>query len=68
MFVGLFSIPVLIRAMGASRFGILTLAWAFVGYTSLFDFGLGRALTKAVAEKVGTPDRGHIPEIFWGSM
>ncbi len=68
MLVGLISIPILIRAMGTNRFGILTLAWALIGYTSLFDLGLGRALTKVVAEKVGTPDRGQIPELFWGSM
>ena len=68
MLVGLVSIPILIRAMGADRFGILTLAWALIGYTSLFDLGLGRALTKVVAEKVGTSDRGQIPELFWGSM
>jgi O-antigen/teichoic acid export membrane protein len=68
MLVGLISIPILIRAMGTNRFGILTLAWALIGYTSLFDLGLGRALTKVVAEKVGTSDRGQIPELFWGSM
>jgi O-antigen/teichoic acid export membrane protein len=68
MLVGLVSIPVLIRAMGPDRFGVLTLAWALIGYSSLFDLGLGRALTKVVAEKIGTSDRGQIPELFWGSM
>lgn len=66
--VGLVSIPILIQAMGTNRFGILTLAWALIGYTSLFDLGLGRALTKVVAEKVGTSERGQIPQLFWGSM
>src|SRR5258708_10454016 len=46
MLVALGAIPVLIRTLGADRFGILTLAWMLIGYCSLFDLGLGRALTK----------------------
>src|SRR5204863_432183 len=48
------AIPALIRILGADRFGILTLAWMLIGYCSLFDLGLGRALTKLVSE--GTED------------
>lgn len=35
--------------MGEEAFGILTLLWAAIGYFSLFDFGLGRALTQIIA-------------------
>jgi O-antigen/teichoic acid export membrane protein len=31
--------------------GLLTLSWSIIGYASLFDFGLGRALTQVVAER-----------------
>ncbi len=68
MLVGLVSIPILIRAIGTDRFGLLTLAWALIGYFSLFDLGLGRALTKVVAEKIETSDRTEITELFWGSI
>jgi O-antigen/teichoic acid export membrane protein len=51
---GVFAIPPLIAGLGTSRFGILTLAWIAVGYFSLFDLGMGRALTKLVAERIGT--------------
>jgi O-antigen/teichoic acid export membrane protein len=51
MLVALGTIPALIRTLGADRFGILTLAWMLIGYCSLFDLGLGRALTKLVAER-----------------
>jgi len=51
MLVALGAIPSLIRALGADRFGILTLAWMLIGYCSLFDLGLGRALTKLVSER-----------------
>ena len=40
------AIPLLIRRLGVDRFGVLTLAWALVGYFGLFDLGLGRALDK----------------------
>ena len=43
------TIPYLIRQVGIEAFGILTLVWALIGYFSLFDFGLGRALTQQVA-------------------
>lgn len=47
--VGLLVIPGLIDGMGAEAFGLLTLIWAAIGYFSLFDFGMGRALTQTVA-------------------
>ena len=48
MSVALFAIPMLIRRVGTDRFGILTIAWMVVGYFSLFDLGLGRAMTNLV--------------------
>lgn len=62
MVVALGAIPALIRALGAERFGILTLAWMLIGYCSLFDLGLGRALTKLVSQGSGPePDSGNDP-------
>ena len=58
LLVAIFAIPLLIRALGTPRFGILTLAEMVVGYYSLFDLGLGRALTKLVAEKLGAGKGG----------
>ena len=54
LLVAIATIPFLIANLGTARFGVLTLAWMVVGYFSLFDLGLGRALTKLVAEKLGT--------------
>ncbi len=53
-------IPLLARTLGADRFGLLSLAWVVVGYFSLFDFGLGKALTKAVAEHLGQGEHEHV--------
>lgn len=68
MLIGFISIPLLIRALGADRFGLLTLAWALVGYFGLFDFGIARALTHAIADKLGASDHDAVPQLFWGSL
>lgn len=45
----LFAVPILIRQIGDAGFGLVSLAWVLIGYFSLFDLGLGRALTHMVA-------------------
>ena len=49
LIVAIFSIPMLIDALGADRFGLLTLIWAVVSYFGLFDLGLGKAVTQQLA-------------------
>jgi O-antigen/teichoic acid export membrane protein len=49
LLLGAFTIPYLLTSIGVEAFGLLTLIWALIGYFSLFDFGLGRALTQQVA-------------------
>jgi O-antigen/teichoic acid export membrane protein len=49
--VAIASVPLLLRGLGTERTGLLTLSWSVIGYASLFDFGLGRALTQVVAER-----------------
>lgn len=68
MAVGLVAIPLILEKLGLERFGLLTLAWLIVGYFSLFDFGLGRALTKIIAEYVGAGREEEVPQVFWTSM
>src|SRR6266550_8121337 len=68
MFVAVFSIPILIHGLGKERFGVLTLAWALIGYASLFDLGLGRALTQLVARKLGAGEEREIPSLAWTSL
>lgn len=68
LMVAVFSIPILIRGLGKDRFGVLTLAWALIGYASLFDIGLGRALTQVVAKKLGAGEQREIPRIVWTSL
>ena len=63
-----FAIPVLTRGLGPDRFGVLALAWVFLGYFSLFDLGLGRALTQAVSERLGRGEVDELPAIAWTSV
>src|SRR5258708_7949282 len=68
MLVAVVCMPLLIRGLGKDRFGVLTLAWAVIGYASLFDLGLGRALTQLVAKKLGAGEEREVPSIVWTSL
>jgi hypothetical protein len=48
-FIGLAALPFLLHRIGVDRLGVLTLVWALIGYFSIFDLGLGRALTHRIA-------------------
>jgi O-antigen/teichoic acid export membrane protein len=68
MVVAAVAIPILIRAMGKDRFGVLSMALIVVGYFSLFDLGIGRALTKLVADKVGAGQEDEVPPLAWTAL
>lgn len=68
MVVGLVTIPLIIRAMGVERFGVLSLAWVVVGYFSLFDLGIGRALTKLVADKLAANEEHSVAPVAYTSL
>lgn len=66
--VALVAVPVLIRHLGVDRFGLLSLTWIVAGYFSLFDLGLGRALTKMVADQLGARQNESIPPLVWTTL
>jgi O-antigen/teichoic acid export membrane protein len=61
------SIPLLARGFGPARYGLVVLAWSCVSVFSLFDFGLGRALTRVVAERLAAHEDESIAEIVWSA-
>jgi O-antigen/teichoic acid export membrane protein len=61
--VAVLAVPILVRALGVDRFGILTLAWAAIGYFSLFDLGLGRALTQSLSAAIGGGRTHDLPSL-----
>ena len=64
----LFAIPILLHRLGSDRFGVLTLSWMIAGYFGLFDFGLGRALTKAMAQELGRGCDDRAATLFWTAL
>lgn len=63
--LAILTIPWLLQHMGTERFGLLALAWAVIGYLTLFDFGLGRAMSQQVATYANHTDTMHITRLFW---
>ncbi|MBV5328190.1 MAG: flippase [Chlorobium sp.] len=61
--LGVVTIPYLLRHAGVEAFGILTLIWALIGYFSLFDFGLGRALTQQIAANRASGQIEELPSL-----
>jgi O-antigen/teichoic acid export membrane protein len=61
---GVVTIPYLLDSLGVEVFGILTLIWAVIGYFSLFDFGLGRALTQQVATTRASQSLGRLASLI----
>lgn len=68
LLVGLAVIPPLLHALGIERFGLLSLIWMLTGYLGLLDLGLGRALTKLVAEAAGHARRDDLPRAVWTGL
>jgi O-antigen/teichoic acid export membrane protein len=58
-------VPALVHGLGVARFGVLSLAWIVIGYFSLFDLGIGRAVTKLVADRLGAGRHDSIPPLVW---
>ena len=64
LIVGVITIPILIESLGIVRFGLLTLVWTMVSYASLFDFGLGKALTLEIAVLRSQGDFCRMPGVI----
>lgn len=68
MVLAIVVLPFLIDGLGTERYGVLSLSWMVIGYFSFFDFGIGKSLTKIIAEKIGKDDSNQIPDFFWLSF
>lgn len=68
LIIGVVALPFIIRGLGTDVFGILSLAWAVVGYFSLFDLGVGRATTKYVAEYLERKKQDKLPNVIWTAL
>jgi O-antigen/teichoic acid export membrane protein len=64
LLVAIYAMPKILRNLGDERLGILALVWMFIGYFTLFDLGLGRAVTKELSYWL-LKDRNKAVEVFW---
>lgn len=66
--VALITIPLLINGMGNERFGLFNLLLITVGYFSLFELGIGRAITKFVSEALANNQEKELSQLLWSSF
>lgn len=65
MLVAVAAIPAILAGLGVDRFGILAIAWIAFGLSGLFDLGMGRAVTKFVAEALGRGEAEGVGALVW---
>jgi O-antigen/teichoic acid export membrane protein len=60
--------PFLVHELGVERWGLFTLALAMFGVFGVFDFGVGQALTRALAERMGRDDMAEAPALVAAAL
>jgi O-antigen/teichoic acid export membrane protein len=65
--IAIFAVRVLVKDLGPSRFGVLSLAWSFIGAIGLLDLGIGRALTHFLAVRAEIDERRE-SAVVWTSL
>lgn len=68
MAVAVLTMPYVVHQLGPDRFGILSLGWLVLGYMSIFNLGIGPAVTKFISELLGKGSVGRIPELVWTAI
>lgn len=66
--VAIVAIPRLIEGLGPERFGLLSLMWMVLGYFSVFDLGLGRALTQQVSTRRADGNGAEAESVAWTGL
>ncbi len=67
LLAGLVSVPTITRELGPARFGLLSLAFAILEYSTLFDLGLGAATTREVSASLAKRDE-NVSVLISGSI
>jgi MatE len=64
---GLIAFPLLARRLSPDALGLLNIGWLVIGYFTLLDFGLGRAVTQGVATALARAEHRRVRELVWTS-
>jgi len=65
LLAGLVALPFIVRGLGTDRFGLFSLVLVALSFFSVFDVGLGRAMTKFIADAIGRDQKEQIASFFW---
>ena len=65
---GIYAIPLMVEAFGNELFGFLTILWMFIGYFTLFDLGISRALTQSLAKANALGDHEDVITLYSTGM
>lgn len=68
LIAGLYSIPLIIKLWGEHQAGLLMLIWGLIGYFTLFDFGLGRAITQRMATHYENKDESKAGDVAFTGL
>jgi O-antigen/teichoic acid export membrane protein len=52
--------PLILRSLGAELYGLYALLSGIVGYSAIFEFGLGQAVQKCVAQHAALDERSEV--------
>ena len=63
--IGIVTTPYLIKGLGDERFGVIQIYWTIVGFSTVFDFGLGRALTQLVSKMIASHEHETLSATVW---
>ena len=67
LLISLFTVPLYLHIVGDIRYGILAIAWLFVGYFGVFDLGMSRATAFYMAKLDGATQRERA-SVFWTAV
>jgi len=62
------SFPILVRKVSTEGFGLLSLIWVLIGYFSILDLGVSRAITKFISEFLTRDEHEPIFGFTWTSL
>lgn len=64
MLVALITVPLYLKLIGAAEYGILTIAWLLMGYSTYAELGVGQGIANEIA-RLGNGKVAERNTVFW---